>query len=95
MTREVVTVRPNTTVGEIADLLLDQKISAVPVIAMNRSAVPRTLHHPASILSALPGSCTITYRDDIPASWDQGQRTKYPLSDCGRFSGDFGFHSTT
>jgi len=39
MTKEVVTVRPNTTVGEIADLLLDHKISAVPVIDDDRHVV--------------------------------------------------------
>lgn len=39
MTREVVTVRPDTSVGEIAGLLLDHKISAVPVIDDNRHVV--------------------------------------------------------
>ena len=39
MTKEVVTVRPNTTVGEIADLLLDHKISAVSVIDDDRHIV--------------------------------------------------------
>src|SRR6516225_9123874 len=39
MTKEVVTVRPNTTVAEIADLLLDHKISGVPVIDDNRHVV--------------------------------------------------------
>ena len=32
MTKRVITVRPDTSVGEIADLLLDHKVSAVPVI---------------------------------------------------------------
>lgn len=32
MTKEVVTVRPDTSVSEIAGLLLDNKISALPVI---------------------------------------------------------------
>jgi CBS-domain-containing membrane protein len=39
MTKEVVTARPNTTVGEIADLLLDHKINAVPVIDDDRHVV--------------------------------------------------------
>ena len=39
MTKEVVTVRPDTSVGEIADLLLDHKVSAVPVIDNDRHVV--------------------------------------------------------
>jgi len=39
MTKEVVTVRPDTSVGEIADLLLDHKVSAVPVIDNDRQVV--------------------------------------------------------
>ena len=36
MTKRVITVRPDTSVGEIADLLLDHKVSAVPVIDNGR-----------------------------------------------------------
>ena len=32
MTTDVITVGPETTIGEIAALLLDRRISAVPVI---------------------------------------------------------------
>jgi CBS domain-containing protein len=39
MTKEVLTVRPDTSVSEIAGLLLDNKISAVPVIDDNRHVV--------------------------------------------------------
>jgi CBS-domain-containing membrane protein len=39
MTKRVITVRPNTSVGEIADLLLDHKVSAVPVIDDDRQVV--------------------------------------------------------
>jgi len=39
MTREIVTVRPDTSVGEIAGLLLNHKISAVPVIDDDRHVV--------------------------------------------------------
>ena len=39
MTKEVVTVRPDTSVSEIAGLLLDNKISAVPVIDNDRHVV--------------------------------------------------------
>jgi CBS domain-containing protein len=39
MTKQVVTVRPDTSVGEIADLLLDHKVSAVPVIDDDRHVV--------------------------------------------------------
>jgi CBS domain-containing protein len=39
MTKEVVTVRPDTSVGEIAGLLLDHKISALPVVDDDRHVV--------------------------------------------------------
>ena len=39
MTKRVITVRPDTSVGEIADLLLDHKVSAVPVIDDHRHVV--------------------------------------------------------
>ena len=39
MTKEVVTVRPDTSVGEIAGLLLDHKISALPVVDDDRHIV--------------------------------------------------------
>ena len=39
MTKRVITVRPDTSVGEIADLLLDHKVSAVPVIDNDRQVV--------------------------------------------------------
>ena len=39
MTKEVVTVRADANVGEIASLLLDHKISAVPVIDDGRHVV--------------------------------------------------------
>jgi CBS domain-containing protein len=39
MAKEVVTVRPDTNVSEIAGLLLDHKISAVPVIDDDRHVV--------------------------------------------------------
>ena len=39
MTKEVVTVRADANVGEIASLLLDHKISAVPVIDDDRHVV--------------------------------------------------------
>ena len=39
MTKEVVTVSPDTSVGEIAGLLLDHKISALPVVDDDRHIV--------------------------------------------------------
>ena len=39
MTKRVITARPDTNVGEIADLLLDHKVSAVPVIDNDRHVV--------------------------------------------------------
>jgi CBS domain-containing protein len=39
MTKRVITVRPDTSVGEIGDLLLDHKVSAVPVIDNDRHVV--------------------------------------------------------
>lgn len=39
MTKRVITVTPDTSVGEIADLLLDHKVSAVPVIDDDRHVV--------------------------------------------------------
>src|SRR6516162_2804372 len=39
MTKEVVTVKPDTSVGEIAGLLLDHKISALPVVDDDRHIV--------------------------------------------------------
>ena len=39
MTKEVVTARPDTSIGEIADLLLNHKITAVPVIDDDRHVV--------------------------------------------------------
>jgi len=39
MTKEVVVVTPDTSVGDIAGLLLDHKISAVPVIDNDRHVV--------------------------------------------------------
>ena len=39
MTRDVVTVRPHTTVGEIADLLVRHRISAVPVVSDDNRVV--------------------------------------------------------
>ena len=39
MTKRVITVRPDTSVGEIADLLLDHKVSAVTVIDDDRHVV--------------------------------------------------------
>lgn len=39
MTKRVITVTPDTSVGEIADVLLDHKVSAVPVIDDDRHVV--------------------------------------------------------
>ena len=39
MTKKVVTVKPDTSVGEIAGLLLDHKISALPVVDDDRHVV--------------------------------------------------------
>ena len=39
MTKEVVTVRSDTSIAEIADLLLNHKVTAVPVIDDDRHVV--------------------------------------------------------
>src|ERR1700757_2986958 len=39
MTKEVVTVRPDTSIAEIADLRLNHKVTAVPVVGDDRHVV--------------------------------------------------------